>query len=192
MNRIRDDRRKLAAGALCLALLLCPTIVATAQKTKNARRTPDALLNLPRLPQHQQYNIIYILLDGQRYDALGFLKGQAFLKTPNMDTIARNGVYLPNAFVTTALCSPADDGNKDFIKLKDARYLSLNGPFGPTFNNFGQLIPNRKIDYIFAKDGTKVFEHGVLADQLDGGGGGRGGWASDHLPVLAEIAFGGK
>jgi N-acetylglucosamine-6-sulfatase len=54
-----------------------------------------------------QYNIIFILLDDQRYDAIGFLQGQAFLQTPNMDAIARSGAYLPNAYVTTALCSPS-------------------------------------------------------------------------------------
>lgn len=51
-------------------------------------------------------NIIYILTDDHRFDALGFA-GHPFLETPHMDSIARNGVYLPNAFVTTALCSPS-------------------------------------------------------------------------------------
>ena len=62
---------------------------------------------LPKIPNSKQYNIIYILLDDQRYDAMSFLRGQEFLQTPNMDAIAANGVYLPNAFVTTALCSPS-------------------------------------------------------------------------------------
>lgn len=52
-------------------------------------------------------NIIYILTDDHRYDAMGFLKGQAFLETPHLDAMARNGVHAPNAFVTTALCSPS-------------------------------------------------------------------------------------
>jgi N-acetylglucosamine-6-sulfatase len=64
-------------------------------------------LMLPKIPNSKPYNIIYILLDDQRYDAMGFIKGQSFLETPHMDSIARNGVYLPNAFVTTALCSPS-------------------------------------------------------------------------------------
>ena len=50
-------------------------------------------------------NIIFILNDDQRYDAMGFL--DPALKTPNMDRIAREGVHFPNAFVTTALCSPS-------------------------------------------------------------------------------------
>lgn len=51
-------------------------------------------------------NIVFILTDDHRFDAMGFT-GHPFLETPNLDSIARNGVHLPNAFVTTALCSPS-------------------------------------------------------------------------------------
>jgi N-acetylglucosamine-6-sulfatase len=62
---------------------------------------------LPKLPDHKPRNVLFILTDDQRFDAFGFLHGQSFLETPNLDALARNGVYLPNAFVTTALCSPS-------------------------------------------------------------------------------------
>jgi len=52
-------------------------------------------------------NIVFILTDDHRYDAIGFLKGQSFLETPHLDAMAANGVHAPNAFVTTALCSPS-------------------------------------------------------------------------------------
>ncbi len=52
-------------------------------------------------------NVIFILTDDHRYDAFGFLHGQAWLKTPHMDALARDGAHLKNAFVTTALCSPS-------------------------------------------------------------------------------------
>ena len=52
-------------------------------------------------------NIVFILTDDHRYDAMGFLKGQKFLETPNLDAMARDGVHCKNAFVTTALCSPS-------------------------------------------------------------------------------------
>jgi N-acetylglucosamine-6-sulfatase len=64
-------------------------------------------LVLPKLPDHKPRNVLFILTDDQRFDAFGFLHGQLFLETPNLDALARNGVYLPNAFVTTALCSPS-------------------------------------------------------------------------------------
>src|SRR6185369_11565746 len=52
-------------------------------------------------------NIVFILSDDHRYDAMGFLKGQKFLETPHLDSLARDGVHCKNAFVTTALCSPS-------------------------------------------------------------------------------------
>ena len=52
-------------------------------------------------------NVIFILADDHRYDAFGFLKAQAWLKTPQMDRFASEGVHFKNGFVTTALCSPS-------------------------------------------------------------------------------------
>jgi arylsulfatase A-like enzyme len=50
-------------------------------------------------------NIIFVLTDDQRYDAMGFL--DPALNTPNMDRMARQGAHFKNAFVSTALCSPS-------------------------------------------------------------------------------------
>jgi len=68
-----------------------------------AQPRPAALAKTGGKPR----NIIYVLSDDHRYDAMGFLKGQEWLETPHMDRIAREGVYFKNAFVTTALCSPS-------------------------------------------------------------------------------------
>jgi N-acetylglucosamine-6-sulfatase len=69
------------------------------------------LQTLPVVASAQQRrkprNIIFILSDDHRYDALGFLKGQPFVETPHLDRLAREGAHLKNAFVTTALCSPS-------------------------------------------------------------------------------------
>jgi arylsulfatase A-like enzyme len=51
-------------------------------------------------------NIVFILTDDQRYDAFGFMNNP-WLKTPNMDRLAREGVHFKNSFVTTSLCSPS-------------------------------------------------------------------------------------
>lgn len=52
-------------------------------------------------------NIIFILSDDHRYDALGFMKAQPWLETPQLDRLAHEGAHFKNAFVTTALCSPS-------------------------------------------------------------------------------------
>src|SRR5215204_3789217 len=66
----------------------------------------ESSLALPRLPGVKPRNIVFILSDDHRYDAMGFM-GHPFLKTPHLDTLARNGAHIRNAFVTTALCSPS-------------------------------------------------------------------------------------
>jgi N-acetylglucosamine-6-sulfatase len=61
---------------------------------------------LRRIPGTGPRNVVFILADDHRYDAMGFM-GHPWLKTPNLDELARNGAHLQNAFVTTSLCSPS-------------------------------------------------------------------------------------
>ncbi len=58
------------------------------------------------LAQSARPNIVFILTDDQRWDAMS-CAGHPFIKTPNLDRIAREGVLFRNAFVTTPLCSPS-------------------------------------------------------------------------------------
>jgi arylsulfatase A-like enzyme len=51
-------------------------------------------------------NILFILLDDLRADALGYA-GHPHVKTPQIDRIAKEGVNFKNAFCTTSLCSPS-------------------------------------------------------------------------------------
>ena len=51
-------------------------------------------------------NVVFILSDDHRYDAMSFM-GHQFAETPHMDQMAKQGVHLQNAFVTTSLCSPS-------------------------------------------------------------------------------------
>ncbi|EHQ58169.1 arylsulfatase A family protein [gamma proteobacterium HIMB55] len=50
-------------------------------------------------------NIIFVILDDLRFDGMGFLTPE--VKTPNIDQLAEDGTYFPNAVVTTSLCSPS-------------------------------------------------------------------------------------
>jgi arylsulfatase A-like enzyme len=49
-------------------------------------------------------NIIFLLTDDQRFDALGCM-GHAVIKTPNIDRLAKTGTLFKNAFVTTPICA---------------------------------------------------------------------------------------
>ena len=51
-------------------------------------------------------NIVFIMTDDQRHDALSSA-GNTILRTPNIDRIATEGVRFADAFVTNALCAPS-------------------------------------------------------------------------------------
>lgn len=51
----------------------------------------------------QRKNVIVIVTDDQRYDALG-VAGNDVVKTPNLDKLATDGTYFKNAFVATPIC----------------------------------------------------------------------------------------
>ena len=47
-------------------------------------------------------NIIFLLTDDHRYDAMGYT-GNSYIKTPNIDRLAERGINFRNAYVTTAI-----------------------------------------------------------------------------------------
>jgi arylsulfatase A-like enzyme len=51
-------------------------------------------------------NVVFILTDDHRWDCLS-CAGHPYLKTPNMDRLAAEGVRFANAFCTASLCSPS-------------------------------------------------------------------------------------
>nr|WP_297919152.1 sulfatase-like hydrolase/transferase [uncultured Allomuricauda sp.] len=73
-----------------LLLLLCVTFSKVkAQLGKNTNQRP---------------NIIFILTDDQRFDAIGHV-GNPFVTTPEMDRLAKEGTYFKTAMVTTPICA---------------------------------------------------------------------------------------
>jgi arylsulfatase A-like enzyme len=52
----------------------------------------------------QKPNIIFILTDDQRWDALGYADNP-IIQTPQMDRLAETGLYFQNAFVTSPVCA---------------------------------------------------------------------------------------
>jgi arylsulfatase A-like enzyme len=48
-------------------------------------------------------NIIFLLTDDQRFDALGAM-GNEVIQTPNLDRLAKEGMMFSNSFVTTSIC----------------------------------------------------------------------------------------
>ena len=64
-------------------------------------------LNLFSQKAEKKPNFLFILVDDQPYDAVGFSNRYPFLKTPNIDKLAKQGVNVENFFVTQSICSPS-------------------------------------------------------------------------------------
>ena len=65
------------------------------------------LLNFQQLVWSQidtKPNIIFILTDDQRFDAIGYV-GNELAHTPEMDKLAKQGAYFKQAMVTTPICA---------------------------------------------------------------------------------------
>ena len=63
-----------------------------------------ALPAVETAPTAAKPNLVMVLTDDQRWDALG-CAGNPLLKTPNIDRLAAAGTRFSNAFVTTAICA---------------------------------------------------------------------------------------
>ena len=77
----------------------------------------------PRKP-----NFVYVFTDDQRWDALGAVQREQgekgrfpWLKTPNLDRIAAEGIRFRNAFVVNSLCAPSR------ASLVTGQYGHING-----------------------------------------------------------------
>ena len=80
-------------------VFVAAAVIACAVVTSGCRRNPaDQPSRRP--------NILFILLDDLRADTLGYA-GHPYVKTPQIDRIANEGVNFKNAFCTTSLCSPS-------------------------------------------------------------------------------------
>lgn len=67
-------------------------------------------LNIPMIAQEPEKssqirpNIIFILTDDQRFDAIG-IAGNPYVRTLEMDNLARSGTFFKTAMVTTPICA---------------------------------------------------------------------------------------
>ncbi len=109
----------------------------------------------PKEDDKERPNIIFILTDDQRWDALGYA-GNKDIHTPTLDKLAKEGVYFKNAFVTTPISSASrasiltgmyerthgytfETGNlpKEYMELSYPVLLRKNGYKTAFYGKFG-------------------------------------------------------
>lgn len=112
--RLRGRR---AGLLLLLAFVSCATLGLV---------SPDASAAPTKAPRKP--NFIFIFTDDQRWDALGVVQREQgkdarfpWLRTPQLDRLAADGIRFRNAFVVSSLCSPSRAG------YLTGRYNHFNG-----------------------------------------------------------------
>ena len=97
--------------------------------------------SLPMQRNHNKpYNIIFILSDDHRYDFMGFTGKVPWLQTPNMDKMAKEGVWIKNASVTTSLCSPSRASILTGLYAHKHTVVDNSSPLPPNLIFFPQYL----------------------------------------------------
>ncbi|MDR0870252.1 MAG: sulfatase-like hydrolase/transferase [Planctomycetaceae bacterium] len=65
------------------------------------------LFFLPFIRAAEKPNIVLLITDQQQATALSAVQGSAYLKTPNMDSLAAKGIRFTRAYTANPLCMPA-------------------------------------------------------------------------------------
>ena len=82
---------------LCLKMLMVSVVIVS---LSGCQRVPED-------HQTKRPNFLVLISDDQRWDQLSYADKPLIpeLKTPNMDSLAKQGVYFRNAFITTPICA---------------------------------------------------------------------------------------
>ena len=98
-------------------------LMATAEKSTGQKKGTD--------PKDRP-NIIFILTDDQRWDALGY-EGNPIIQTPEMDKLAESGTYFRNAIVTTPICAASRASIFTGLHERTHKYTFQTGPIRSEF-----------------------------------------------------------
>jgi len=121
------------------------------------------------LNKDKKPNIIFILTDDQRWDALGYARNK-IIQTPEMDKLAKDGTYFRNGLVTTPICSASrasiltglyERTHKYTFQTGDLRHEYMNESYPALIRNAGYytgFFGKFGVNYAPASDFFDVFD----------------------------------
>jgi arylsulfatase A-like enzyme len=125
--------------------------------------------NLIKAEIHKRPNIVFILTDDQRWDALGFA-GNTIIHTPEMDRMAREGVYFRNAFVTTPISGGSRASILTGVRERTSGYvMGSRVPATPYMNQSYPAVLRKNGYYtgFFGKLGIRYKELNSICDEYE-------------------------
>ncbi len=111
-------------------------------------------------------NIIFILTDDQRFDALGYA-GNPLIHTPQMDELAKNGTYFKNAMVTTPICAASRASILTGLYERTHGYDFTSGKIGSSYMQTSYPIILKENGYQTAFYGKYGVKYDSLEKQFD-------------------------
>ena len=114
-------------------------------------------------------NIIFILTDDQRWDAMGYA-GNTIIQTPEMDRLAREGVFFRNAFSSTPISAASRASILTGVYERTHGYTFGVGPLKEEFAETSYPVQLREQGYytgFFGKFGVNYRNMKGLFDEAD-------------------------
>ena len=112
-------------------------------------------------------SFLLLFTDDQRWDAFGHVN--PVLETPHMDALAAEGVYFPNAFVTTSICPASRATILTGLHERTHGYTFFTPPLSASFTARSHPALLRAAGYrtgMIGKDGVE-FEAGAVEQMFD-------------------------
>jgi len=103
--------------------------------------------------EDEKPNLLFILTDQQRFDAIEMVGEFPFLKTPNLDKLAEQGVYFERAYTQCAVCAPAR------ATLLTGRTIENHGVYTNYYDN-NKHTSMKTFDEILVENGYYTEYHG--------------------------------
>src|SRR5262245_49693043 len=133
-NVISNLHRKMlvSGGGMILLWLAAFPLFALGAQSRGAKASPRP-------------NIVFILSDDQAHNTLG-LAGHPYLKTPNLDRLAREGAWFRQASVATPLCAPSRAAFLTGLYGHTSGFRTNTGPLAGAFpSQFPQRGPRCRL-----------------------------------------------
>lgn len=114
-------------------------------------------------------NIIFVLVDDFRFDALGYC-GNTVVSTPSIDNLARQGCFFRNAFSSTPISSASRASILTGLYERTHRYSFQSGPLEERYLEKAYPLQLRKAGYttaLYGKLGVKCTHPKTLFDEIE-------------------------
>ena len=132
------------------------------KKVQSTNPKPDGLSS-------SKPNIIFILTDDQRFDALGYA-GNKIIQTPEMDKLAQTGAYFSHAVVTTPICAASRASIFSGLHERTHKYTFQTGDMRSEYMDVAYPKLLKEAGYytgFFGKFGVNFKDKDKLFDVID-------------------------